>query len=124
MDRNSDLLFLSVVTIAEVTDGIAKARRDGAFRKADRLAAWLDAVTHLYGRRILPVDLAVARVLGALSDQARGGGFAPGFADLAIAATARCHDCILLTRNIRHFGGFGLKLHDPFDTLPSALAGF
>ena len=119
MDRNSDRLFLSVITIAEVEDGIAKARREGAVRKADRLAAWSETVMHLYGDRILPVDLAVARVLGVLSDQARAAGLAPGFADLAIAATARCRNCTVLTRNVRHFISAGVQVHDPFDTLPA-----
>jgi hypothetical protein len=34
MDRNSDRFFLSTNTIAEIADGIAKARREGAGRKA------------------------------------------------------------------------------------------
>lgn len=39
MDAQSGVLFLSAVTIAEIEDGIAKARREGAARKADGLAA-------------------------------------------------------------------------------------
>jgi toxin FitB len=38
MDDESDALFLSVVTVAEIEDGIAKARRDRATRKAADLA--------------------------------------------------------------------------------------
>ena len=41
MDRNSTYLYLSVVTVAEVESGVAKARRTGASSKARRLAAWL-----------------------------------------------------------------------------------
>jgi predicted nucleic acid-binding protein len=43
MDRNSDRLFLSTITIAEIADGIAKAHREGARRKAADLAGWLEA---------------------------------------------------------------------------------
>ena len=35
---------LRVITIAEIEEGIAKARRQGAFRKADRLAEWLETI--------------------------------------------------------------------------------
>ena len=64
MERHDGQLYLSVITVAEVADGIAKARREGGTRKAERLRDWLDAVLHLYGDRVLPIDLATARVLG------------------------------------------------------------
>ena len=118
MERHDGQLYLSVITVAEVADGIAKARREGGTRKAERLRDWLDAVLHLYGDRVLPIDLATARVLGSLSDQARGAGHDPGFADLAIAATARHHGCTVLTRNLRHFRMLGLSAQDPFEHLP------
>ncbi|MHB1302613.1 MAG: PIN domain-containing protein [Acidiphilium sp.] len=120
MDTNSAKLFLSVVTVAEIEDGIAKARREGATRKSRDLGAWLETVLHLYGARILPFDLATARLAGLLSDHARGQGHAPGFADIVIAATARHHGLIILTRNLRHFAPLGVPVHDPFATLPEA----
>ncbi len=46
MERNSKRLYLSVITVAEVEDGIAKARRESAHRKADRLAEWLETLLH------------------------------------------------------------------------------
>lgn len=39
-------------------------RRQGAVRKADGLAVWLETLLHLYGDRILPLDVTVARQLG------------------------------------------------------------
>ena len=77
MDRNSDGLYLSVITVAEVEDGIAKSRRQGADRKAGRLAEWLGAVLHLYAARILHLDVAMARLLGQLANRARGIGQTP-----------------------------------------------
>jgi predicted nucleic acid-binding protein len=118
MDQNSDRLFLSAITVAEVEDGIAKARREGARRKSAHLAAWLEAVLHLYGNRILPFDVAAARVAGALSDRARSKGQSPGFPDLAIAAIAVTHELIVLTGNLRHFMPLGVRAHNPFDELP------
>jgi hypothetical protein len=47
LDLHSSVLFLSAVTIAEIADGIAKARREGAKRKASDLSAWLRALLHV-----------------------------------------------------------------------------
>ena len=118
MERNSERLYLSVITVAEVEDGIAKARREAAHRKADRLAEWLETLLHLYSARILSLDIPTARVLGGLSDQARGSGHAPGLADLAIAATAQIRGYTVLTRNLRHFRPLAVPSHDPFESLP------
>lgn len=118
MDEHSAELFLSAVTVAEIEDGIAKLRREGATRKAADLATWLETLLHLYGSRILPFDTAAARVAGALSDLVRGQGQAPGFADIAIAATAKHHGLTVLTRNLRHFEPLGVPVIDPFTALP------
>lgn len=118
MHAHSADLFLSTVTIAEIEDGIAKAKREGATRKATNLAAWLETTLHLYAPRILPFDLPTARLAGKLSDRARAQGHAPGFADIIIAATAQHHGMTILTRNLRHFAPLGIPAHDPFARLP------
>jgi len=118
MDLHSPDLFLSAVTIAEIADGIAKAKREGARRKASNLTAWLRTVLHLYGDRVLPFDSLTAEIAGVLSDLARGRGHSPGFADIAIAATARRHDLIILTGNGRHFAPMDVAVIDPVQTLP------
>jgi predicted nucleic acid-binding protein len=119
MDTHSALLFLSVVTVAEIEDGIAKLTREGATRKSADLASWLETVLHLYGQRILVFDAPTARIAGGVADQARGRGHAPGFADIIIAATARRHELTILSRNVRHFEPLGVAVLDPFATLPS-----
>lgn len=118
MDSHSPDLFLSAISIAEIADGIAKAKREGARRKADDLSAWLQTVLHLYGDRVLSFDSATAEIAGALSDLARGRGHAPGFADIAIAATARQHDLTILSRNGRHFAPMDVAVIDPLRALP------
>ena len=118
MDSHSSDLFLSAVTIAEIADGIAKARREGAKRKASDLSAWLRTVLHLYGDRVLPFDSPTAEIAGALADLARSRGRSPGFADIAIAATARRHDLTILSRNERHFAPMDVTVVDPFQRLP------
>lgn len=118
MVDHSDRLFLSVMTIAKIDQGIAKARRQGASRQAERLSDWVEVLIALYADRILPIGLDVARLAGRLSDDVRGKGHAPGFADVAIAATARVHDLMVLTRNLRHFEPLEVPAWDPFAALP------
>jgi toxin FitB len=120
MDAHSASLFLSAVTIAEIEDGIAKLRREGAARKSANWADWLEAVLHLYGDRILVFDIATARIAGALADRARGSGQSPGFADIIIAATARRHVLTILSRNLKHFESLDISVVDPFSALPRA----
>lgn len=120
MDAHSAALFLSAVTVAEIEDGIAKSRREGATRKSADLASWLETVLHLYGDRVLAFDAPTARIAGAMADQARGQGQAPGFADIIIAATARHYGLTILSRNLRHFEPLGVVLIDPFTRLPPA----
>jgi predicted nucleic acid-binding protein len=119
MDGHSASLFVSAATVAEIEDGIAKLRRESVTRKGEDLAAWLEALLHLYGDRILPFDTATARLAGTLSDRARGQGQAPGFADIVIAATALHHGLTILSRNLKHFEPLGVRVLDPFATLPT-----
>lgn len=119
MDHHSAQLYVSAVTVAEIEDGIAKARREGATRKAADLDAWLETLLHLYGGRILAFDIVTARTAGMLSDRARGQGQAPGFADIIIAATALQHGLMILSRNLKHFEPLGVRVFDPFASLPT-----
>ena len=118
MEAHSALLFLSAVTVAEIEDGVAKLKREGATRKCESLAAWLETVLHLHGERILSFDVPTARIAGALSDRARGQGHAPRLGDVIIAATARRLSLTILSRNIRHFEPLGVSVLDPFVALP------
>ena len=119
MERNSAGFYLSVITIAEVEDGIARCLRTGAHAKAKRLTGWLETVLHLYANRVLPIDVTTARRIGPLADQARGQGHDPGLADLAIAAAALTRGYVVLTRNLRHFAPLRVPAQDPFETLPN-----
>lgn len=107
--RSTDI-YVSVVTVGEIERGIAGQRhRNRPF--ADALAAWLDALVGLYGERVLPVDLAVARRWGRLSAAVGHDG-----ADLLIAATAIEHGLTVVTRNVRHFEPAGVAVLDPTAT--------
>lgn len=117
LDRASPHLFLSVISAAEVGRGIAKAEREGATTKAQRLAEWWQSLEYLYADKLLPFDLRCARAAGLILDQARA--HQPGFEDIAIAATSQVHGFTVLTRNVRHFAPLGVRVADPFQELPS-----
>ena len=118
MDARSDVLFLSTITVVEIRHGIARLERTGAAARAARLGDWLDLVLHLYGDRVVPFDIEAANTAGPLMDKARASGHSPGFADLAIAATAESRNLTVLSRNLRHFVPLDIGAVDPFETLP------
>ena len=97
-------LYLSVVSVGEIEQGLAGVKdRDPAF--AARLEDWLDALLRLYGDRILPIDLSVARRWGRLSQKVGHAG-----PDLLIAATALEHGLTVVTCNSRHFRPTGVAV--------------
>lgn len=116
---HNDTLYVSAVTISEIEQGICKLRRAGGMERADALTRWLDALVDNGGDRILSFDARTGRIAGSLSDRAITAGRHPGFADVAIAATAIAHDLLLLTRNGKHFAPLGIAFNDPAKGLPS-----
>ena len=120
---HSEELWLSVVTAAEIEDGIAKATRIGATKKAEDLAEWWGEIRHYYPQRILPLDMETAKETGRLMDRARAVGIDPGFEDIAIAATGKINGLTVLTRNTKDFVGLGVKHQNPFEGLPTDAPG-
>jgi predicted nucleic acid-binding protein len=109
---SSQDLFISVVTIGEIERGIERQRRlDPSF--AESLAGWLDAVLRTYEGRILPIDIAIARRWGRLSQQIGNKGL-----DLAVAATAFEHGLTVVTRNVSDFKPTEVAVVDPFSSPP------
>lgn len=106
--------YLSTISVAEIAAGIAKLRRTDRGTKADAYEAWLTHTLALFGSRLLDLDQPAARKAGELGDLAISKGRHPGFADVAIAATAQSNGLIVLTRNLKHFVPLDVPCLDPF----------
>jgi len=104
----SETLFLSAITIGEITKGIMmKLRTDPT--AATSLLRWLDELRFVYSARILPVDDAVATTWGHLMAQRTR-----PVADALIAATAHVNNKIIVTRNVADFADAGVPVLDPW----------
>ncbi|GGF66229.1 ribonuclease VapC [Azorhizobium oxalatiphilum] len=117
--HQSERLWLSGISLAEIRAGIERARHTGQPAKAAMLDGWIASLILAYGARILALDIAAAHHTGLLIDRARRGGLPAGFADLAIAGTAAAHGLTVLTRNVRHYAPLGVAFHNPFESLPT-----
>lgn len=113
-DDRTEALYLSAITAAEIEAGIAKLLRTGSTRRGEALRVWFDRVLALYADRVMPFDLAAARIAGVLGDSAQTGGRYPGFADVAIAAIAKARELVVVTLNRRHFDPLGVEMFNPF----------
>jgi predicted nucleic acid-binding protein len=103
-------LFLSVLTLGEVRKGIESLRpRDAA--RAGLLEAWLAELAEAFGPRILAIDAAAAAEWGRLA-----AGRSVPVIDALLAATARLHGLVLVTRNTADLDGLDVRLLNPFES--------
>ena len=103
-------LFLSVLTVGELRKGVeAKRRADSV--AAERLGDWVNSIETTFADRVLPIDMAIARLWGELS-----AGRSLPVIDMLIAATATVRGLILVTRNSRDFTSTGVALIDPWQS--------
>jgi len=105
---SDDELYLSVMVLGEIRQGIERLRtRDP--RRSTVIENWLNEVIEAFGPRILPVDSAVAQAWGHLSAT----GTFP-VADALLAATAQAYGLTLVTRNVKDVARTGVRCVNPF----------
>lgn len=104
-------LFLSVLTIGEIADGIDRMPV-GARRT--RLMEWFRDTQVSYADRILPIDGDIAEHWGKLSAIVHRLGRRLQIVDGLIAATALVHDLTVVTRNVKDFDGTGVRIMNPW----------
>jgi predicted nucleic acid-binding protein len=102
-------LYISAVTLAEIQAGI-EITREQDIEKAEQISQWLDLVADTYN--ILPMDAAVFRTWAKLMHRTSD----TLYEDAMIAATAKVHNLIVVTRNIADFQIFDVQLLNPFES--------
>ena len=108
-----ELTAISIVTLAELREG---ASSDSDERRRSELAHWLDhTVMPWLGERSLPLTLEILIDWLDVGHRLSRQGMTRDSADLLIAATARVHNLILVSRNVRDFAGTGVVVYDPWN---------
>jgi toxin FitB len=104
-----DRMHVSVLTLGEIEQGIARVRGRGDRQQASALERWLRNVETGFEDRILPVTLPVATAWGRQQ-------YAQPLPviDALIAATARIYGLTVVTRNVRDFELAGVLVLNPF----------
>jgi toxin FitB len=105
---DSDELFLSVLVVGEIRQGIERLRRRDP-DQARVFERWLATLRRDHGDRVLPVTAAVAEEWGRLN--------VPDplpVVDGLLAATAKVHGLTLVTRHVTQVERTGVALLDPF----------
>jgi toxin FitB len=112
-DQTATDLYLSAITLGEITRGIAKLP---AGRRRSTLRHWLDVdLRREFEGRILAFDQNTARIWGDLMGEADRRSWPRAAIDAQIAATALQHDLTLVTRNTPDFAGLGVHLMNPWE---------
>ncbi len=93
-----DRLHVSVLTLGEIEQGIARVRGRGDRDQAFALERWLRDVQAGFEDRVLPITLPIATAWGRQQ-------YAQPIPviDALIAATARVHGLTVVTRNVKDF---------------------
>ncbi|MES2935213.1 MAG: type II toxin-antitoxin system VapC family toxin [Pseudomonadota bacterium] len=101
-------LHLSAVTLGEIQAGIELTREQDSIKAAE-IEAWLELVASAYN--VLPMDAAAFRNWASLLHRKSD----TLYEDAMIAATARVHKLVVVTRNVADFKVLGVEIFNPFD---------
>ena len=97
-------IYVSVLVLGEIHKGIERARSTNPAQ--DRaLEKWLSTLSQSFADRILPVDLAVADEWRRMSAKRP-----VSTVDALLAATAKVHQMMLVTRNVADVADLGAKV--------------
>lgn len=107
--QESHLLFVSVVTIGEIEQGIGRLPRGDRRRAYEHMAR--EALPARFAGRLLPISIDVASSWGAFSGHHKQ---TLPVVDGLIAATARVHELAVVTRNVIDFRRFDVPVINPW----------
>jgi predicted nucleic acid-binding protein len=106
-------LFISVITLGEIQQGISKLISDHS--RQHILQQWLDSrLRSRFETRTLALDEETALTWGQLSGEAMAKGETVPVVDAFLAATAIRHNLVMAIRNIDDFKRFPIRLFNPW----------
>jgi predicted nucleic acid-binding protein len=108
-ERDSVPLYLSVITLGELRQGVENVRHRGDEPQARLLERWLNRITATFEDAILAVDREIAELWGRLRVPNPENPL-----DKQIAATAVINDLTVVTRNTAHYAATGVRVFNPF----------
>lgn len=103
--RKAHELCISAMTWGELQRGVTRLPES---KRRSELTLWLQQLETGFEDRILAFDKNVSRVWAHMTAQAETQGKSMAAFDSIIAATARAHDCKLVSRNVRDFVNAGI----------------
>lgn len=109
----SNDLFIPAVVIGEMQVGVERTRSHTP-EKAEEIERFIDKVLSSYA--VLPLDALVFREWARLIH----GKSRDLTEDALVAATARIHHLVVVTRNVRDFQQFDVQVFNPFTGHPKA----
>lgn len=102
-------LYLSVITLGELRQGVERIRERGDRAQAHRLERWLAEIQSALEGSILSFEADAADLWGRLRVP-----HPENPLDKQIAATALIYDLTVVTRNVDHFAPNGVRVYNPF----------
>jgi toxin FitB len=109
---DEDRTFISVVTLAELRYGVARAAPG---RRRDRLNTWLvNELPLRFEGRVLPIDAATADTWGEVTARGASAGRPIHAMDAFLAATALLHGLTVVTRDASAFQAVGTPVLNPW----------
>ena len=109
--RKAHELCISAMTWGELQRGVTRLPES---KRRSELTLWLQQLETGFEDRILAFDKNVSRVWAHMTVQAETQGKSMAAFDSIIAATARAHDCKLVSRNVSDFVNAGIDVINPW----------
>ncbi len=101
-------LLVSAITIGEIQAGIERTRaRDKV--KAREIEIWAEEIISVFN--VLVIDTAIIRLWAKFMHRRSN----EAYEDALLAATAKVHGLVLVTRNVKHFQEYEVEVLNPFE---------
>ncbi len=105
-------LFISALSIGEIKYGIQRLP-DGS--KKDDLQTWFNQIVDSFSNRILPVNEQICISWALMKAAAESKGFQLPVIDGLLAATAKEHNLVFVTRNTKDFELTNINMINPWN---------